>query len=332
MPVEQIIGDRESPSDVLVAALYRFADLGRGREAHELLRQPILDCMRAQRVKGTLLLAHEGINGTVAGPVGGVIALIEFLKNDSIFDGLLSDLNPTFSQAKEQPFNRTKVRLKPEIVTMGVPDIDPNRVVGTYVDPEDWNDLIDRDDVLLVDTRNGYEYELGTFHAENRRAALDPETSCFREFPGFVDAALDPDRHKKVAMFCTGGIRCEKATAYLKQRGFGEVYHLRGGILKYLEKIPESESRWKGECFVFDDRVAVGSDMKVGSFGLCYGCRMPVHISQLADPRCQAGVSCPRCHADLLPEQRARLKERQRQVEIARASGIRHIGDQDAIE
>lgn len=320
--------DHAASSDFLVAALYRFTDLGRGCAAHELLQQPILAFMRAHQVKGTLLLAQEGINGTVAGPVGGVAALIEFLKSDSMFNGLLADLDPTLSRVVEQPFNRTKVRLKREIVTMGVQGIDPNQIVGTYVEPEDWNELIDRDDVLLVDTRNKYEYEVGTFHATNSRAAIDPQTDSFREFPDFVDVALDPVQHKKVAMFCTGGIRCEKATAYLKQRGFDEVYHLRGGILKYLKAIPEAESRWQGECFVFDDRVAIGNDLKPGSFVLCYGCRMPVHVSQQSDPRYQSGVSCPRCHAELSSERMARLQERHRQVNIARASGNQHIGDE----
>ncbi|MEM9083553.1 MAG: rhodanese-like domain-containing protein, partial [Planctomycetota bacterium] len=187
--------------------------------------------------------------------------------------------------------------------------------------------LIDRDDVLLVDTRNRYEYDVGTFHAKGNRAAIDPETNSFREFPEYVDTAMDPAQHKKVAMFCTGGIRCEKATAYLKQRGFDEVYHLRGGILKYLERIPEEESRWQGECFVFDDRVAVGNNLKRGSFVLCYGCRLPVHVSQQSDPRYRPGVSCPHCYATLSSEKKTQLEERQRQVEIARARGKQHIGD-----
>lgn len=324
---DQVFDDHVEPSDLLVAALYRFSDLGRGRAAHKPLREPILAFMRAHQVRGTLLLAQEGINGTVAGPVGGVTALIEFLKGDPIFEGLLAGLEPTFSRAATQPFNRTKVRLKREIVTMGLPGIDPNQIAGTYVEPEDWNELIDRDDVLLVDTRNTYEHEIGTFHANNNRAAIDPQTNSFREFPGYVNAELDAARHKKVAMFCTGGVRCEKATAYLKRRGFDEVFHLRGGVLKYLETIPEAESRWRGECFVFDDRVAVGNGLTPGSFSLCYGCRFPVHASQLSDPRYRAGVSCPRCHAGLSPERAIRLRERQRQVEIARASGNQHIGD-----
>lgn len=315
------------PGGVLIAALYRFVDLGRGYGAHEGMRGPILAFMRAHGVMGTLILAHEGINGTVAGPEAGTLALIEFLKGDPMFHGLLADLEPRLSRAPEQPFNRTKVRLKREIVTMGVEDIDPTRVVGTYVEPEEWNALIDRDDVLLIDTRNGYEYGIGTFESADERSAVDPGTGTFREFPAYVDAELDPQRHKKVAMFCTGGIRCEKATAYLKQRGFGEVYHLRGGILKYLERIPAEASRWRGECFVFDDRVAVGNGLKPGSFVLCYGCRMPVHVSQVSDPRYEEGVSCPACFDEVTPERRARLAERHRQVAIAEARGGRHIGD-----
>ncbi|MHC4910949.1 MAG: oxygen-dependent tRNA uridine(34) hydroxylase TrhO, partial [Planctomycetota bacterium] len=319
--------DHPAPPDLLVAALYRFADLGRGRGTHELLRQPILAFMREQHVRGTLLLSQEGINGTVAGSDSGVGALVEFLKDDPIFDGLLADLQPSFSRVATQPFKRTKVRLKREIVTMGVDGIDPTQHAGTYVEPQDWNALIDRDDVLLVDTRNRYEYDVGTFRAADGRAASDPQTSSFREFPAYVDAALDPARHKKVAMFCTGGIRCEKATAYLKQQGFEDVFHLRGGILEYLETIPEAESRWQGECFVFDDRVAVGHDLGVGSHVLCYGCRFPVSRSQQSDPRYQFGVSCPRCHAALSEDRRHRLEERHRQVEIAEARGEEHLGD-----
>ena len=329
MPAEN---ETATQSDLLVAALYRFADLGRGRAAHEEVRQPLLDLMRAHHVKGTLILAAEGINGTVAGPVDGVVALIDFLENAPIFGGLLTDLSPTFSRIAEQPFNRTKVRLKREIVTMGVQGIDPNDVVGTYVDPQDWNELIDRDDVVLIDTRNEYEYGIGTFHAADGRAAIDPETRSFREFPEYVDTHLDPARHTKVAMFCTGGIRCEKATAYLKQRGFEDVFHLKGGILKYLETIPEAESRWKGECFVFDDRVAVGNNLKPGSFVLCYGCQLPVHVSQQSDPKYQAGISCPGCYGTLSPERSARLAERHRQVEIARLAGEQHIGDAPTTE
>ncbi len=317
----------DEPTELLVAALYRFADLGRGNAAHETLREPILEFMRAHNIKGTLLLAQEGINGTIAGPASSVHALIDFLKTEPIFEGLLAALNPTFSRAAEQPFNRTKVRLKREIVTMGVDGIDPTQSVGTYVEPEDWNELIERDDVLLIDTRNSYEYEVGTFQATDDRAAINPKTSSFRDFPDYADTTLDPARHKTVAMFCTGGIRCEKATAYLKQRGFDEVYHLRGGILNYLQSIPEAESRWQGECFVFDERVAVGNDLRPGSHALCYACRMPINIAQQSDPRYRVGVSCPRCHAELSTERADRLEERNRQVEIAEASGRRHIGD-----
>jgi len=325
---ETLTDDTVEPGDLLVAALYRFVDLGRGRDAHEALREPILAFMRKNKVKGTLLLAQEGINGTIAGPMLGVQKLIKYLRYDPLFEGLLTELEPKYSRVGEQPFNRTKVRLKREIVTMGVEGIDPNHVVGTYVEPKDWNDLIDQDDVLLVDTRNRYEYDVGTFHTKGNRAAVDPKTDTFREFPSFVDAEMDPVKHKKVAMFCTGGIRCEKATAYLKQKGFDEVYHLKGGILKYLEEVPAEKSRWQGECFVFDDRVAVGNDLKPGSFVLCYACRLPVHVSQLSDPRYQVGVSCPHCYDQLIPERKAQFAERQKQIELAKARCEQHIGDE----
>ena len=302
-----------------IAALYHFTRF----DDPAALQAPLRDACEVGDVRGSLLIAAEGINGTIAGPRAGIDAVLAHIR---ALPGC-ADLEWKESTAMDAPFARMKVRLKREIVTMGVRGVDPKEVVGAYVEPEDWNALIDRDDVLLVDTRNTYEYEVGTFHAEGGRAAVDPRTGSFREFPRFADAALDPVRHKKVAMFCTGGIRCEKATAYLKQRGFDEVFHLRGGILKYLEAIPEAESRWRGECFVFDDRVAVGNGLKPGSFDLCYGCRMPVHASAQSDPRYQVGVSCPRCHAELSPERAARLAERHRQVEIALASGDRHIGD-----
>ncbi|CAN5174530.1 rhodanese-related sulfurtransferase [soil metagenome] len=232
-----------------VAAFYQFVAL----PDFEALREPLRNMCVALDIKGIILLAAEGINGTVAGRDGSIDALINQLQNGALFDGRLGNLELKFSTASDMPFNRMKVRLKKEIVRIGDPDTDPNARVGTYVDAADWNALIAQEDVLLIDTRNGFEVEMGTFEG-----AIDPKITRFGEFPDFATRELDPAKHRKVAMFCTGGIRCEKASSYLLSQGFTEVYHLKGGILKYLEEIPESESRWRGECFVFDQRIALG--------------------------------------------------------------------------
>ena len=239
-------------SNTVVAALYKFANLPDCRE----LQSRLLDFCVAHEIKGTLLLALEGINGTVAGTRAGIDALVSLLQSDPRF----VDLEYKESSAHEMPFGKMKVRLKKEIVTLGVTGIDPNQQVGIYVNPEDWNALISDPDVLLVDTRNHYEYAVGTF-----RGAVDPHTTTFREFPAYVSKHLDPAKHKKVALFCTGGIRCEKATSFMREQGFEEVYHLQGGILKYLEKIPAEKSLWQGECFVFDQRVTLGHGLEVRS-------------------------------------------------------------------
>jgi UPF0176 protein len=232
-----------------VAALYQFAPLPDFRE----LREPLRALCASLSIKGTILLAQEGINGTIAGTPDAVGALIADLQNGPLFGGRLDNLELKFSQASAMPFSRLKVRLKKEIVTLGDRAADPTRAVGIYVDPQDWNELIASPDTLVIDTRNRFEVAMGTFEG-----AVDPQLASFGEFKDFVAQQLDPQKHKKIAMFCTGGIRCEKASSYLLSRGFTEVYHLKGGILKYLERIPESESRWQGECFVFDDRIALG--------------------------------------------------------------------------
>ncbi|MGN6116410.1 MAG: oxygen-dependent tRNA uridine(34) hydroxylase TrhO [Nitrobacter sp.] len=232
-----------------VAALYQFAPLPDFRE----LREPLRALCAGLAIRGTILLAHEGINGTVAGTADAIEALVRELRDGPLFGGRLDNLELKFSQASAMPFARLKVRLKKEIVTLGDPAVDPTRTVGTYVDPRDWNALIASADTLVIDTRNQFEVAMGTFDG-----AVDPQLASFGEFKDFVAERLDPEKHKKIAMFCTGGIRCEKASSYLLSRGFKEVYHLKGGILKYLEGIPESESRWQGECFVFDDRIALG--------------------------------------------------------------------------
>lgn len=274
------------------------------------LRAPLREQMGRHGIRGTLLLADEGINGTVAGERAGIDALLAWLRDDARFPGLTH--KESFAEA--MPFKRAKVRLKREIVTMGVPGIDPRQSVGTYVDPRDWNALVDDPGVTLIDTRNGYEVALGTF-----RGAADPETDSFRAFPRYVDEHLDPEQHPKVAMFCTGGIRCEKATAYLKQRGFKDVFHLRGGILKYLEEVPPEQSRWDGECYVFDERVSVGHGLRPGGYGLCYGCGLPVSAEDARQPGYERGVSCPVCVDRLTDEQKARFRMRQQQLDAERA-------------
>jgi UPF0176 protein len=300
-------------NQITVCALYKFTRLGN----FENLRQPLLSTMEANHVKGTLLLAEEGINGTIAGPQCGIDAILGFLQQDPS----LGAISHKFSYHDDNPFQRTKVKLKKEIVTMGVEGIDPNLVVGTYVKPNDWNALISDPEVLLVDTRNDYEVEIGTF-----KNALNPDTESFREFPEYVKQNLDKEKHKKVAMFCTGGIRCEKSTAYLKEQGFDEVYHLEGGILKYLEEVPKDDSMWEGECFVFDGRVAVNHDLEQGKYDQCFACRYPITEAEMQSPHYIKGVSCHRCHDKVSDEQRSRFLERQKQMDLAEKRGEAHIG------
>ena len=298
---------------IVVAALYKFVSLP---DFHDL-REPLLQCMLDNAVKGTLLLAEEGINGTVSGSRAGIDGLMAWFD----LDPRLADIDHKESYCDEQPFYRTKVKLKKEIVTLGVPGVDPNQKVGTYVEPKDWNALISDPEVLLIDTRNDYEVSIGTFDG-----AVDPKTKSFREFPDYIKAHFDPAKHKKVAMFCTGGIRCEKSTALLKMRGFEDVYHLEGGILKYLEEVPEPESRWEGACFVFDERVSVGHGLTPGPHELCRSCRWPLTPADRASALFVRGVSCPQCHDKRSPEEKLHLAERQRQVELAEARGQAHVG------
>lgn len=298
---------------IVVAAMYKFVSLPNFKE----MREPLLDFCLQNGIKGTLLLAHEGINGTVSGSREGIDALLTYLRANE----RLVDIEHKESYYDEQPFYRTKIKLKKEIVTMGVEDIDPNHVVGTYVEPKDWNALISDPDVFVVDTRNKYEYEIGTFEH-----AIDPETDTFREFPEYAEKNLDPKKHKKVAMFCTGGIRCEKSTAYMKQQGFDEVYHLKGGILKYLEEVPKEESLWKGECFVFDNRVSVNHDLEKGQYDQCHACRFPITEEDKQSEFYLEGVSCPRCYDKQTDTQRARFEERQKQMQLAKERNDTHIG------
>jgi UPF0176 protein len=306
-------------STIVVAALYRFVRL----ENFQELRQPLLNMMLKNHVRGTLLLACEGINGTVAGSQKAIDSLIDWLRQDE----RLAKLDCKFSYDDEMPFYRSRVKLKKEIVTMGVEGIDPNRVVGTYVEPKDWNDLISDPDVVLIDTRNEYETAIGSF-----KNAQIPNTQSFREFPEYAKQNLDPQKTPKVAMFCTGGIRCEKSTAYLKEQGFDEVYHLEGGILKYLEEVPESESLWQGECFVFDNRVSVNHALEKGSYDQCHACRLPITEADKADEKYQPGVSCPTCYDKKSDAERVRFREREKQMQLAKQRGEHHIGGDVSFE
>ena len=296
--------------NVVVAALYKFVTL----KDFVALRQPLLAAMKAHGVKGTLLLAQEGINGTISGAREAVDGFLAELKSDARF----ADLDHKESFCHEDPFYRSKVKLKKEIVTIGVEDVDPNLHSGTYVEPKDWNALICDPDVLLIDTRNDYEVALGTFEG-----AADPKTGSFGEFPKFVGANLDPARHQKVAMFCTGGIRCEKASSYLRNQGFREVYHLKGGILKYLEDVPAHESKWQGECFVFDQRVAVGQGLVPTEREMCHGCRMPLDPDDKFSEHYEEGVSCSKCFATLSDRSKASARERQKQIDLAKKRNLR---------
>jgi len=297
----------------VVCALYKFTTLA----DYEKLRQPILKQLNQLEIRGSLLLAEEGINGTIAGSATAIEEFLNWLQLDNRFKGIDKKL----SLHSKRPFHRTKVSLKKEIVTMGVDDIDPNEVVGTYVEAEQWNDLISDPDTLLIDTRNEYEYSVGSF-----TNAINPQTKTFREFPDYVKDNLDPTKDKKVAMFCTGGIRCEKASSYMKQQGFKDVYHLKGGILKYLESVDQKESLWNGECFVFDDRVAVNHDLEKGQYDQCHACRHPVLEKDKQHPNYLPGVSCQRCYDLITDEQKQRFAEREKQVRLAKQRGESHIG------
>lgn len=266
---------------------------------------------------GSILLAEEGINGTISGPEQGIRRFFENLGRDQRFENLVYKE----SWSEGYPFHRMKVRLKKEIVTLGVDGVDPLENVGEYVPPEDWNDLISRPDVRVVDTRNKYEVHLGTFEG-----AEDPATDSFREFPQWVAEHLDPEKDEHVAMFCTGGIRCEKSTSYLLQKGFKNVYHLDGGILNYLEKVREAESKWEGDCFVFDNRVTVDHSLEEGAYELCPACRMPLSEEEKQAPEFELNVSCPKCYHRLTEEKRASLLERAKQIELAKQRGEQHIG------
>lgn len=297
----------------VVAALYKFAPL----ENLQTLQQELQTLCDENHVCGTLLIAPEGINGTIAGSRVGIDRVLHDIRRRKG----LQDLEHKESAAAEQPFHRMKVRIKKEIVTMNVPGVDPNATVGTYLSPEEWNRVISDPETLLIDTRNDYEVKIGTF-----KNAVNPHTGNFSEFPAYVQKQLDPAKHKKVAMFCTGGIRCEKASSYMKQLGFPEVYHLKGGILKYLETMPEDRSLWNGECFVFDQRVSVGHGLVQGHYGLCPSCRHPIDDNDRASEKYIEGVACPNCFDKTSADKKARAAERHKQVALAEQRGEKHIG------
>ncbi|MCF6431094.1 rhodanese-related sulfurtransferase [Leisingera sp. MMG026] len=296
-----------------IAALYHFTRF----PDPAAIRPALLELCQAQDVKGSLLLAQEGINGTIAGPRAGIDAVLAHIK------GLpgCADLDWKEATAAEPPFGRMKVRLKKEIVTMGQPNVDPLASVGHYVEPEEWNDLIRQDDVVLIDTRNDYEVAIGTFEG-----AIDPMTESFRDFPAWWEKNKDRFHNKRVAMFCTGGIRCEKSTNYLLGQGVEDVYHLKGGILRYLEEMPAENSTWEGECFVFDNRVSVGHGLVEGPHELCHGCRRPILPEDKARPGFEQGVTCHQCIDQTSEEDKARFRERQKQMMLARKRGADHLG------
>lgn len=296
-----------------IAALYHFTRF----PDPAALKGPLQALAEAQGVKGSLLIAAEGINGTIAGSRAAIDAMLAHLR---ALPGC-ADLEHKESFAEAQPFGRMKVRLKREIVTMGQPDIDPRARVGHYVAAQDWNALISEPDVAVIDTRNDYEVEIGTF-----RSAVDPGTRSFRDFPAWWQANKDRFHNKRIAMFCTGGIRCEKSTNYLLGQGVPEVYHLKGGILKYLEEVPEAESLWQGQCYVFDQRVSVGHGLVPGDYGTCHACRRPLSAEDRARPEFEDGVQCHRCVDEYTDADRARFRERMHQMQLAERRGERHLG------
>ncbi|MBD9373590.1 rhodanese-related sulfurtransferase [Rhizobium sp. ARZ01] len=304
---------QSNEASFLVAALYHFVSVPRFAD----LRAPLQALCEENGVRGTLLLAHEGINGTIAGPDAGIRTVLAFLRAQPEFAGL----EHKESRASEMPFLRMKVRLKKEIVTMGVEDIDPNKVVGTYVAPKDWNALISDPGTILIDTRNDYETAIGIF-----KGAVDPNTKTFREFPDWVRNHTGLHNKPKIAMYCTGGIRCEKATAFMKEQGFDEVYHLKGGILKYLEDVPAEVSLWEGACFVFDERVSVTHGLEEGEHSLCRACRHPLTAEEVTAATFEAGVSCPHCFETRSEDDRLRFRQRQKQMDLAKKRGERHLG------
>ncbi len=300
-----------------VAALYQFAPF----EDLVAIQRPLLALCNDREIKGTILIAREGINGTIAGTSAGIDAVITHIR---ALPGCAA-IDVKYSTAAEMPFLRMKVKAKKEIVTLGVPGVDPARDAGRYVDAEEWNALISDPDVIVIDTRNDYEVGIGSF-----KGAVNPNTPTFRDFPAWFRGYRQfLPANPKVAMFCTGGIRCEKSTAFLRAEGIEDVAHLKGGILKYLETIPEEESLWEGECFVFDDRVSIRHGLEQGTLELCRGCRTPIDNAVRASEHFIEGVQCPSCVTTRTDEQRLRYAERQKQMMLAEKRGAQHLGDHD---
>ena len=300
---------------ILVAALYKFVEI----DDLLSLQSNLYEICEKNNIMGTILIANEGINGTISGKNNEINQTISLLKSDKRF----ANIEIKYSSANKQPFHRMKVRLKKEIVTIGLPEINPNKKVGTYVKPEDWNDLISDPNVIVIDTRNKYETKIGSF-----QNALDPETSSFREFPDWVKKfkSSKENANKKIAMFCTGGIRCEKASSLMKEEGFEDVYHLQGGILKYLETIDKENSLWNGECFVFDQRVCLTDELEVGSYKMCFACRMPITEEEMQNEKYIEGISCIYCYDKTTKEKKERFGSRQRQILLAKERGEKHLG------
>ena len=306
----------------LTVAFYQFVTLKNIIQ----LQTYIQEFCQKNNIKGTILIAHEGINGTISGQDIRIHKFLKFIKNDSFFKNKFTKLEHKESWASKNPFYRMKVKIKKEIVTLGVKGINPTKKVGQYVNPEDWNSLIQDPNTIIIDTRNNYEVDIGTF-----KNALNPKTETFREFPSYVDNKLINKDTKKIAMFCTGGIRCEKATSFMLEKGFKNVYHLKGGILKYLENIPQKESLWEGECFVFDQRVAVTHDLNEGKYSQCFACRHPLSPDELASSKYTKGVSCPYCFNKINVKKKKGFIERQKQIMLSKSRGESHIGDDQNI-
>ena len=303
----------------LTVAFYHFITLDKKNN----IQEHIYNFCEANNIKGTILLADEGINGTISGKEKNIRDFLIFIKKEGLFNGVFSKLEHKESWASKNPFYRMKVRLKKEIVALGVDGVSPTKNVGKYVKPEEWNNLISDPNTIIIDTRNHYEVDIGTF-----KNATNPNTSTFRELPSFIEENLDPKTPKKIAMFCTGGIRCEKATSLMLDEGFKDVYHLKGGILKYLETIDKDESLWEGECFVFDQRVAVTHGLNEGKYDQCYACRHPLSPDEMNSSHYIKGISCPYCYNKLTNEKKSSVIERQKQIELAKLRGEDHIGKQ----
>ncbi len=298
---------------IAVLSLYKFVEI----KDTESLKERLLQKCNELNIKGTFIIASEGINGTIAASISSVEAMVAFLSIDVGF----GNFERKYSYDCKIPFYRMKVKIKDEIIPLGVGGVDPSEQVGTYVNPSDWNELVEDDGTLLVDTRNDYEAEIGTF-----KNALNPKTQKFRDFPEFIKERLDPKKHSRVALFCTGGIRCEKASSYMLREGFTDVYQLKGGILKYLEEVPRGQSTWEGECFVFDNRASVDHDLQNGVYELCHNCRYPVSPRDKDSEYYEEGISCSRCFDKITSSRRKSLEERNKQIELARNRGQQHLG------